>query len=87
MLEQVKSFKTSDGRLFDNKVQALSNEFQLELRGKIQEKIRGTGNMISIQDAAAIISLEAEPIAAIISKYKTAIGRAKASAKKVEKIV
>lgn len=41
-IQTVASYKTSDGKLFTEKVEAESHETMIEIRGKIQSKL-GTG--------------------------------------------
>ncbi len=78
-LKTVPSFQTSDKSLFTDKLLALTHEQGLELRGIIQAKHTGNSNTILISDAARIIAANGPAIAEILSKYKTAIGRAKKS--------
>ena len=41
MITQVKSFQTSDGKVFTDRGDAVKHDFKLEFRGLIQSKIPG----------------------------------------------
>lgn len=74
-MKQVKSFQTSDSKLFTDKVAALKHEFGLEIRGLIQ-----TGNNFpqnkdcyTASQIADILVKNAPEVTKIIGKYRSQI--------------
>lgn len=53
---EVKSFKTADNRLFENRLDATNHEFSLQIRGFLQSKnnLGNTGAMTPTQVAETI---------------------------------
>lgn len=83
-IEIQKAFKTSDGRLFTDKVEALQNEFRLELRGILNTGNPAKNDNYSSVQVAAILAKETEKVIATMKKYQIAINRATGERKKTE---
>ena len=86
-MQTVKTFKTSDGELHEDKVEALQHEFSIELRGLVQSRHSPHKTSFSPSEIASFLSKNHSDVQKVISKYKTAIGRAtpRATQKSVEK--
>ena len=80
MLKRIQAYQTSDNRTFPNRIQALSHEFMIDLRGAIQKKTNS--NSLSSTDIASILVNDAENVSDIIHRYRVAINRAKAATDK-----
>lgn len=72
---------TSDGRSFTEPVAAVSHEFQIVLRGFIQQNIQKEN--LTIGEVVTIISKRPDELAEIISNYKKVV-RGYQSAKKAQ---
>jgi len=83
-MKQVKSFQTSDGTLFPNRLNALYHEQKIDLRGVLQEHTKNA--LISTTDVAAILAANSEKVSAILHRYKVSINRARGESNKVKVI-
>jgi len=78
MITNATVYKTSDGKLHEDRLDALKHEFSLDVRGLIHRSMDSTraGANLSTLELSQIIVKNCEKFAEIISKNKTAIGRA-----------
>ena len=72
-MKSVKSFQTSDNRLFTDKVAALTHEFNLEIRGIIQTNINLKGDNYTAAQLATAIVHNSSDFTKIIGKYRSQI--------------
>lgn len=81
MIEQVKTFRTSDGKLHEDKAAALRHECELEICGAINQYVKGSNcvgvnkNILTIPEIATFLSSKSDTITQIVNKFKVAINR------------
>jgi hypothetical protein len=73
-MKEVKAYQTSDGRTFTDKLQAIRNEFNLELRGLLQSKNPKVA-AYSCPEISQLLVQNAREFTAITSKYQRLIAR------------
>lgn len=81
MLTQVRSYQTSDGQLFTDKVQALKREGEISVQAVVNKAAIGKMPQIKPQDVTAFIVNNADSIIETLRKYKETIRRAQAGQK------
>ena len=79
-MQQVKSFKTKDGRLFDDRIQAENHELMLNIRGFLQSS--GKGGNLTATDVAVFLSQHQNPLYDILGKYRRTMAGIKSNANK-----
>lgn len=77
MLQQVRSYKTSDGKLFDNRAEALVHNAMLDIRGIVQGNGLGKISQMTPTDVAQFVIKYGTEIKDIITKMNDSIRRMK----------
>lgn len=85
MLQQVKTYRTSDQTLHEDKGKALKHECNLEIRGFIRgallEKSR-RNETLTIPEISELLVEKGDGISSIVNKYRISINRANGQQKK-----
>ena len=76
-MEQVRVFRTKDGQLFDNRINAETHELVLNLRGIIQSQVKGTS--FTPTEIATLLAKEQSKVFDTIGKYRRTVASVKAS--------
>lgn len=77
MIEQVRSYRTSDGNLHGDRAAALTHQYMLDLRGLLQSNAgHNTANFTSTQ-VASILAKEADKVYKLTYTYRDKIKRIK----------
>ena len=80
-MKQVKSYKTNDGRLFDDRVQAENHELMINIRGFLQSS--GKGGSLSATDVATFLAQKQDKVYDIIGKYRRTMASIKGAKTKL----
>lgn len=75
MIQQVRSYKASDGQLFSDKAQATKHELLIEIRGVFQRS--ASVGTLTTTNAAQIVIGDMDKLSQILSKYKQDMRRLK----------
>jgi NRPS condensation-like uncharacterized protein len=75
MIEQVRSYRTSDGNLHGDRAAALTHQYMLDIRGILQSKAGPQTPNFTATQAATIVTQEAEKFYKLTSKYREQIKR------------
>ena len=67
-MEQVKSFKTKDGKLFTDRAEAEQHELMITIRGYLQTS--GKGGSLSATDVALYLATHQDDIYNLLGKYR-----------------
>ena len=84
MIQQCKSYKTSDGTLHNSRYDALLHEYNLEVRGLIQAAEKNVAGHYTIGQVASILTRNSALISKRMSYYNNQLGKAKSRQSKVE---
>lgn len=80
-MEQVRVYKTKDGQLFDNRNNAETHELMLNLRGIIQNHVKGTN--FTPTEVATILSKEQDKVFETLGKYRRTMASLKAATTRI----
>lgn len=84
MITQTKSFKTSDNQLFQDKIEALTHEFKIEIRGILQGNSLSRADNFTSTQVADLIVKNSNQFTKTIQKYREAIRRATPAKKEMK---
>ena len=78
MVQRVIQYKTADGKIYDDEVEAVKHELLGEFAGRIKSVISGSVATMRADSIAAEIIIEADAIMDILQSYKKRIPKYKA---------
>lgn len=84
-ITQVPSYKTTDGRLHESKLKALSEQQKIDIRAVVQSDERvGKQASMTHSDAVAVYITHQEKLNKVFRQYQIAINRERSRANKIE---
>ena len=87
MIAKVQAFKTSDGTIHDNKLDALEAEYKFELRGLFQSVANANGmRAFTTSEIAQVLKAHSGRFIEVMRKNNEAIRRATAPLQGIAKI-
>lgn len=74
-LKQVRSYETSDGKLFTGRGDALTHQLAVDVRGLIQSNTLGKIQTITPTDVSQFVARHAQELHILLGKYKESMRR------------
>jgi hypothetical protein len=80
-MEQVRVYKTKDGKLFNDRIAAEGHELMINIRGVIQSHVKGSSFTPTV--IAEILAKEQDNVFNTITKYRRTMAGIKGNAVKI----
>ncbi len=80
MIKQVSSFQTTDGKLHTTRLEALTAQLTIDVRGVMQANSIGKMGNLTVTDAAGFISTHATEVYKLLKAYRASVASIQAAA-------